>query len=180
MTRRGSPIADLAIHFLRLAFLATKFMKITLRVCLLIVTFGVLLYFNTLTQPTLMTSTTKTTEKSDFDNWLIDGLGVKAVPSYVIFDGCDVIGVVSGFDDFEAQYEKIIADHEVIVNVTKVPNEVYLIRQEKKTKLTEMLNEITVLEVLETNHPKCKNPKMKFQYYMKSNLEDILKSNEGE
>lgn len=111
---------------------------------------------------TMMMSSTKNEDKSEFDEWLLNELGVKYVPSYIVIDGYDVIGIIDGgfgVKDFTNHYNTIIKNHEILANLKEIKNtEVYLPFKEKTINLTDYLKtgKISIIEVHKISCNDCK------------------------
>lgn len=133
-------------------------------VALLVTMFSLLLKPKNVTidKKTIMMSSTKTTEKSEFDIWLTDNLGVKWVPCYVIVDGHEIIGIIDGgfgLQSFKEQFDEIMQKHEVIMDIRAVENTlVYLPLIDGMTDLADMLNDdrLNIIEVHKLECQDCK------------------------
>lgn len=111
---------------------------------------------------TMMMSATKNETKSEFDEWLLNDLGVKYVPSYIIIDGYDIVGIIdggNGVDTFKKNYKEVLKNHEVLANLKDVEDTyVYIPYQDTITKLTYELeeNRVTIIEVHKISCNDCK------------------------
>ena len=106
----------------------------------------------------IMMSATKSEEKSEFDMWLTDYLEVKYVPSYIILDGTDIIGIINGGNGvkyFKEEYNKILDKHAVITNLPE--SLIYFPYKDNIIDLKEVLsNEINVIEIHKLSCMDCK------------------------
>lgn len=98
-------------------------------------------------------SSTKSKEKSVFDKWILDDIGVKAVPSYLICKGTSVLGIIPGNiskQDFEKYLKEIVLEYELLkYNVVMSDESIYNPLTQKETNFYELCNngEYNIIEI---------------------------------
>lgn len=129
---------------------------------LLALTLGILLTKNTtvkeLPKDRIFVSTTNDTKKlSDFDHWLIKDYGCKWVPSYLVLDGHDVIGIINGNisnQEFKTKL-KILQENPIKIEIDN--HDIYNVFTKTTTNWINVLNKnkLNIIEIHMYGCPDC-------------------------
>jgi len=112
-------------------------------------------YSTELSPDDIFVSTTQK-ELSDFDDWLIEGIGVNWVPSYLVLDGHYVLGVIKGGLSVRETKEQLAELKNKPIANSMCYFDIYNPFSKSTTKFVEILPE-TGLNIIEIHMIGCKD-----------------------